>query len=504
MNSALACSTLLRPFAVAALLLGAVPLSGVEPAPFGIHVVDEATGRGVPLVILETTNHLRYVTDSAGWVAFSEPGLMGRKVHFSISGAGYAITKDSFGYAGVALVTEPGDMAEVKVMRTQVAERMYRVTGQGIYADSQRLGKETPLPQSVMSADVMGQDSVQVAEYEGRLFWIWGDTNRPGYPLGNFHSTGAWSNLPKGEPAGLDPTLGVHLEYLVNEDDEVRQMLPMEKPGPVWLFGLLNAQDASGGEHLIAHYSRMKSLSEVVEQGLAEWDDAERRFMPIVELGAEFDWQHPRGTTVQVAEKGQKTILYFAAPFCVTRVRADYDDVQIPSTYEALTFDPKAKAWAWQREVPPLTQAAEAALIKSGKMPASEARFQIVNAASGKPVLAHAGSVRWNAHRERWVMIFVQSGADESFLGEVWYAESKSVDGPWEKAVKVATHPKYSFYNPQQHDFMDQENGRYIYFEGTYAETFSGAPVATPRYDYNQLMYRLDLDDPRLEPAHVE
>ena len=37
-----------------------------------------------------------------------------------------------------------------------------------------------------------------------------------------------------------------------------------------------------------------------------------------------------------------------------------------------------------------------------------------------------------------------------------------------------------------------------IYFEGTYASTFSGNPVRTPLYDYNQIMYRLDLDDPRL------
>jgi hypothetical protein len=37
-----------------------------------------------------------------------------------------------------------------------------------------------------------------------------------------------------------------------------------------------------------------------------------------------------------------------------------------------------------------------------------------------------------------------------------------------------------------------------IYFEGTYTQTFSGNPEATPRYDYNQIMYRLDLDDPRL------
>jgi hypothetical protein len=41
---------------------------------FGIHVVDEATGRGVPLVELRTVNDVALVTDSAGWIAFHEPG----------------------------------------------------------------------------------------------------------------------------------------------------------------------------------------------------------------------------------------------------------------------------------------------------------------------------------------------------------------------------------------------------------------------------------------------
>ncbi|MBI3860545.1 MAG: hypothetical protein HY290_01470, partial [Planctomycetia bacterium] len=41
--------------------------------------------------------------------------------------------------------------------------------------------------------------------------------------------------------------------------------------------------------------------------------------------------------------------------------------------------------------------------------------------------------------------------------------------------------------------------GRQIFFEGTYTHTFSGNPhETTPRYEYNQVMYRLDLDDPRL------
>ena len=46
---------------------------------------------------------------------------------------------------------------------------------------------------------------------------------------------------------------------------------------------------------------------------------------------------------------------------------------------------------------------------------------------------------------------------------------------------------------------FDQENGRIVYFEGTYTSTFSGAKDVTPRYDYNQVMYQLDLADPRLD-----
>ena len=30
---------------------------------------------------------------------------------------------------------------------------------------------------------------------------------------------------------------------------------------------------------------------------------------------------------------------------------------------------------------------------------------------------------------------------------------------------------------------------------------FANKPEPTPRYDYNQILYRLDLDDPALEPA---
>jgi hypothetical protein len=98
-----------------------------------------------------------------------------------------------------------------------------------------------------------------------------------------------------------------------------------------------------------------------------------------------------------------------------------------------------------------------------------------------------------------------------SLVGEIWYAEAATPEGPWGKAVKIVTHDRVvgegfgqrhegmDFYNPKHHPFYDQQGGRILYFEGTYANTFSGNPTPTPRYEYNQVMYRLDLSDPRLK-----
>ena len=83
-------------------------------------------------------------------------------------------------------------------------------------------------------------------------------------------------------------------------------------------------------------------------------------------------------------------------------------------------------------------------------------------------------------------------------LGEVYLAEAAALEGPWVRAKKILTHDRYSFYNPKHHPFMVEEGGRFIYFEGTYSNTFSGNEHPTPRYDYNQVLYRLDLAQPEL------
>src|SRR6187401_3571701 len=76
--------------------------------PFAIEVVDEQTGRGVPLVELTTVSGVTYVTDSAGLIAFHDAGLMDQRVFFHVKSHGYQFRPDVFRSQGVALDVKEG------------------------------------------------------------------------------------------------------------------------------------------------------------------------------------------------------------------------------------------------------------------------------------------------------------------------------------------------------------------------------------------------------------
>ena len=154
--------------------------------------------------------------------------------------------------------------------------------------------------------------------------------------------------------------------------------------------------------------------------------------------------------------------------------------------------------YGWKTNTQLVHQEQEIKLIAARLITPEEALLSLRDIDSGKAVLAHGGSAYWNAYRQRWVMVAVESHGATSALGEVWYAEADTPLGPWVYARKIVTHDRYSFYNPKHHPMFDKDDGRIIFFEGTYATTFSGNPDPTPRYDYNQIMYQLDLSDRRL------
>ena len=504
---------------VQVLIWGAVACGFAEPAIaeqyFEIQVIDKETRRGVPMVELTTVDDVVYITDSAGRVALNEPELAGATVFFKVQSPGYQVAKDGFGIEGVRLVVEPGKTTTIEVARTNIAERLFRVTGRDIYLDSLRLKHPSPIRQPLIAGQVIGQDSVQPVVYKNQVHWFWGDTNQLQYPLGLFRTAGAVSQLPGN--GGLDPSVGVDLQYFTKDDGFARAMADVPNPdGVVWIFGVCVLPDDNGQQRIVGNYSRRKGLSEPLEQGLVVWNDDREIFEVLKVIDLQESWRILRDHPVRQPDRGTDYVS-FGNPFPVTRVAATMASVKNAADYESLTCReeiagehitdeqlassrPQRDAsgqlvWGW-RKAPPVTQQDERRWLKQGLIRIEEARYLPRDANSpGRIVEMHSGTVQWNAWRKRWVMIAIEHAWDKnspSFLGEVFYSEADSPQGPFLTAVKIATHPKQSFYNPCHHSFFDQNDGRTIYFEGTYCNTFTTTP-ATPKYNYNQLMYRLDL-----------
>jgi hypothetical protein len=477
--------------------------------PFEIQVVDDQSGRGVPLVELTTTAGVTFVTDSAGRIAFDEPGQMNQRVWFAVKSHGYEAPKDGFGIAGAAFDVTPAGKGMLKIKRLNIAERLYRITGSGIYRDSVLLGHETPLKEPLLNAKVTGCDSVLLANYRDKLYWFWGDTNRPAYILGLYEVPGATSATPA---SGLDIEKGIDLTYFTGKDGFVRATCKMAGEGPTWIGGVTTVKDAKKQERLVGSYMKVKAPLSIYRRGTCVWNDEKNEFEHAAEIPLDAPL-FPHGHPILFNDCGV-VFAYFGDPFFNCRVYATpaaYSDLSLYEAFTCLkngsTLDkPEVErdasgnvVWAFKRNTAPVDAAAEAKLLKTGLLKPEEANFQIRDAKTGKSVAVHRGSVRWNDYRKQWVCIFGEYGGKSSFIGEIWYAEANMPTGPWTTAVKVVTHDKYSLYNPVHHSEFDREGGRFIYFEGTYTHTFSGNEHKTPRYDYNQVLYKLDLADERLQ-----
>ena len=475
---------------------------------FAIRVVDEETGRGVPLVYLQTTYEQRYLTDSAGYVAFNEPGLMdGRDVWFSVKSYGYEEPPGAFGIKGVQLKPKAGGAAEIRIKRKQLAERLYRMTGYGIYRDSVLLGKPTPMKEPLLNGRTTGMDTVQCAIYRGKMRWMWQDTDRVGFELGNFRMTGATTPLPD----KLNADRGLDFTFFVERPSEfVKSMavVPREGNNPVWVDGLTVVKDDKGQERMIARYAAVKADMSPVEVGLLVYNDEK----DVMERLAQFEnvgrgVLAPSGHAVYVRDNGVRYAMFDGG----VRVKADFASARDRANYEAFTClnaDGTANrkdgklVWAWVRGGKPVNAKRAGELVKAKTINAEESPYGLKDVDSDKHIAIASGGFAWNDYLKCWLYVFGQQAGD-SLLGEVWISTANSPEGPWSACRKVATHAmeknNNDFYNVVQHYELSRENGRYVYFSGTFVNTFSGNPWPTPYYNYNNILYRLDLADPRLK-----
>lgn len=450
--------------AILSALMSMAPARAAEPC--RIEVVEEGSNWPVPLIELRTTGQLRFVTDNAGVIALDAPELMGKEVFFEVIGHGYEVPKDGFGYRGVRLTPRPGKTLRIKVKRTIIAKRLGRITGAGQFAESQKLGEHTDFRES----GVVGCDSVQTATHRGRHFWLWGDTSLYHYPLGIFHSSSATTKLEPLE--SFEPPVKIHFDYFRADNDRPRGVAQMPGSGPTWLTAYVSLPDAKGEHRLVASYAKIKPPLDAYEWGLCVWNDENENFEKLRAVWTKpqesrtpppFPKGHP---TFWTDEDGKRWVL-FGDPLPTLRCPATFEAWQDSSTWE--TLKPQETLRAAGDE--------------------------------GQTVKPHSGSIAWNPHREKWVTVFMQYFGKPSVFGELWYAEADAPTGPWGPAIKILTHNNYTFYNPRLHPTFTPDASPILLFEGTYTAMFADKPQVTPRYDYNQILYRLDLNDPALKPA---
>ncbi|KUI55505.1 hypothetical protein VP1G_02905 [Cytospora mali] len=489
---------------------------------YAIRVVDSSTGRGVPLVYLRTTYKAVYITDSAGYVAFNEPGLMtGEPIWVTVSSYGFESPVGFLNVPGMQIHPKPGKSIEIKLNRTQVAERLYRLTGYGIYRDSVLLGKPVPIDHPVLNAKVAGSDTIQCIRFKNKLLWMWQDTDQMKFQLGNFNMTGAFTELPE----HLNADHGLDFDYFTEDNkpnEFARKMvnITLEQKGsfPIWVDGLTVVPDDAGQEHLIGrYYASGHSLGTCIEQGLVVWNDKKHILERLVKFSATetgADQLAPSGHTIYVYEDGTRYAYYGKN----VRVKADFAHARDPSQYEAFTcVDMDGKwadrapngdlMWAWVKGGRPVNYETAEGLVQSGVISPEESPYRMKDMDTGHNIMAQSAGIAWNPRLNLWVNIFQQKFGD-TLCGEIWYSTANAPEGPWSYCRKVATHHmsrdgytnnSNDLYNPVQHYELMREGGRYVYFSGTFVNTFSGNQWPTPYYNYNNIMYRLDLSDPRLD-----
>ena len=532
---------------------------------FRIRAIDEETGRGVPMVrFTASALSLDHYTDNIGVIAFFEPGLMGQDVYFEVEGHGYEVLLNDVGERAVVLRVDSGGETTVRLRRRWPAQRLYRVTGLAPYRDSRLLGDPIPKIRPPLKQQVIGQDSVYVEPYRGRLFWLWGDTFTRLSPKFDAHYEVTAATTPLPGPDTFNPAIGIPLEYCSNADGSLRKMVAPEDGGTLtWFDGLINLTDDQGNEHLFSHYFQIRRLpvrgsvpegqidnphgfwwqndiladrvamarmreagKKAIEQyrretvpaesrythvsrGLMKLDNDARYFRKVAEFPLrEADELHIGAQALRASENGTDYVL-----FPSRRVRADVNAIRDILEYESFTclkpgkrfhnepdqLDRKADGilnWAWKRDTSAIGPEQQTLLLEAGHIRPDERWIVFRNVLDEREIAMQHNTIRWNPHRRRYVGLFSEQTPK---LSQTWYAESDSPTGPWTYMRKVVSHNGITFYNPCHH--FDQYGGRVILFEGTVTLWKGFGETTQPslqHYDYNQMMYSLDLDDSRL------
>jgi hypothetical protein len=265
----------------------------------------------------------------------------------------------------------------------------------------------------------------------------------------------------------------------------------------VWIEGLFTVRDEQGRERLLATYTRQPGLDPPSERGVAVFDDVTKQFRVLAQMpliGGHIP-SHPFRVTAQGKD------YWYLIPH--ERVPNEWKAITNPMSYESYTcLESGAR---FDKAKPRLERRGTGELVYGWKpntdwIGADEERELIARGLMKKRKLSFPFSMRIPAlrpARRRAPLLGTLTGRNGSCWGRrrVRFTTQRRTI----QLGRGGLPRRLSVTRFVQHPFFDQEGGRVIYLEGTYTSSFSDAKQDTPRYNYNQIMYRVRLDDPRLE-----
>jgi hypothetical protein len=496
------------------LLLASITIS-VQAAglrPFVIKVVDRLDQRPLPLVVLELENGLQFVTDNDGHISILKPDLQGRQVRFIVKGHGYITSGlDFFKQQSFVVKIEPGKTAVLQLVKDQLADRLYRVTGAGRYNHTLLAGKVPSfLQKELLPGQVIGQDSLICLPWKNKLWHFYGDTL--GLTSYNFSASCATSPMP--ETAACDPDVGIPLDYITDENGFAAPMINTGQPGFTWIEYVLPVNLPAGKQTLLAKYVQHKTLEKVAEAGFAIFSQAKKRFSVFRRLPEKrphkcthpvpvkyqnetafllFPWELTLAGLSEISNEAEH--YYFSPLVEIAHVQASKDTVEIKQrSYQIERQSDGAIKYSWKKGGAAMTPEVQKLLFAKGLIKPQEMLFAPIDLESGERLKSFNGSIVYNSFKKCWIAINQGNKA-----GEIFYSEADTPTGPWAFAVRVAKFNDYNLYNPIIHPWFNKNAGQKIYFEGTYTNFFSDSKGKTAEADYNQVMFSLDLALPELE-----
>jgi hypothetical protein len=375
--------------------------------------------------------------------------------------------------------------------------------------------------------------------FKDSVFWCFGDTECPAGPRDtDCQHYGRFTNCAISARSATNGSVAPSLEYFVSSDARAPGGLaPDGRPdaallkiwnagrfphpkamlaGPqghiynqsTWIGSMTVTKDSAGNdENLFVTYVCPWSGPDKI-YGVAKWSETQQVFLP--EPGAAA--QQIRYSGAQVVQKlspadERSGFAYFASAFAMERVPASASSIVNSSEYEYFTpcgdgpngckKKMSSETWGWRKSdldgtgVGYFGAAAELTAVKDRLLPRDAARMQVHDTAHpfGGSLLLSRGSVNWNAHRSRYVLIAEQAQPDNtaplgpSRHGEIFYCESKAITGPWTTCTLIITHQQTgtSCYNPMQLAFLDERGGERIYIACTFTAMASSTSGKTDR-----------------------